>query len=436
MQHQYDVIVLGAGISGLRTARDLGKAGKTVLVLEAQSRLGGRVYFDRFADTEKFVEFGGGWFNVDFQPELKGEIDRYSLPIALNPKPAAELRWRINGSVTTGRSPVPLEYIADMERGLYETIHAARRIEFGTAWDRQELGDLDISWEAFVKNLHLPTPVEEFFLTWCSSSEPEDTNALDILSWITGFDSSPWRTYAESMIYHFANGTKSLVDALAKDSGADIRLDSPVVRVEHGTDGVTVTTRGGETFSAAAGVVALPINVWPDIDFEPALSVAKQEVSAEVHPGRTVKVWAVLENAPKEGFSGWGRGEGLNWLFRFDELPEGDLYVGFSGGYDLDPTDPDAIQRAVAAFDPDAKVVKFGAHDWRANEFEKGTWLIRRPGEGQRHHSEVPAREGDLVFGGSDTSFGWNGWMEGALETGGRAAAEVLDVLAKADGRT
>jgi hypothetical protein len=55
-------------------------------------------------------------------------------------------------------------------------------------------------------------------------------------------------------------------------------------------------------------------------------------------------------------------------------------------------------------------------------------------GEGQRHHSEVPAREGDLVFGGSDTSFGWNGWMEGALETGGRAAAEVLDVLQKADG--
>lgn len=340
MTHQYDVIVLGGGISGLRTARDLGKAGKSVLVLEAQDRLGGRVYYDRFADTEKFVEFGGGWFNVDFQPELKGEIERYSLPIATNPKPAEELRWRIGGQVSTGRSPVALRYMADMERGLYETIHAARRIEFGKAWDKQDLEDLDISWENFVKNLRLPGPVEEFFLTWCSSSEPEDTNALDILSWITGFESSPWRTYAESMIYHFANGTKSLVDALANDSGADIRLGSPVARVEHNSEGVVVSTRAGDTFTAAAGVVTLPINVWPNVEFEPPLSAPKQEVSAVIHPGRTVKVWAVLENAPKSGFSGWGRGEGLNWLFRFDELPEGDLYIGFRVGTTSTPLTP------------------------------------------------------------------------------------------------
>lgn len=435
MQHQYDVIVIGGGLSGLRTARDLGNAGKSVLVLEAQNRLGGRVYYDRFADTDKFVEFGGGWFNTAFQPLLASEIDSYSLEIAINPKPATAFRWLIGGNISGGVSPVALEHTAEMERGLYETTYAARRIEFGTAWDKQDLADLDISWASFVESLRLVAPVEEFFLNWCSSSEAEETNALDILTWIAGFEGSPWRTYAESMVYHFANGTKSLVDALAADSGADIRMDSPVARIEHGKDGVVVTTRSGATFTGAVGVASVPINVWPDVEFVPPLSSPKREVSAEVHPGRTVKLWTVLENA-SEGFSAWGKGKGCNWLFRFDDVPEGDLYVGFSGGYDLDPTDPVAVQNAVQVFDPDAKVVKFDAHDWRANEFAKGTWMIRRPGEGLRYHSAIPAKEGELIFGGSDTSFGWNGWMEGALETGARAAVEAIQALDGAAARS
>lgn len=428
MQNQYDVIVIGGGISGLRAARDLTSAGRRVLVLEAQDRLGGRVYYDQFADTDSYVEFGGGWFNPQFHHLMAAEMERYSLPIALTAKPASTFLWLTEGTIRTGYSPVPLEYMADMERGVYETIRAAKRIEFGSPWDKQDLADLDISWESFVKSIKLASPVEEFFLTWCSSSRAEETNALDILTWVAGFDNSPWRLNAEGMLYHFVNGTKSLVDALAAEGG-EVVLDSPAAKIEQDDNGVRVTTRSGETFTAATTVLTLPVNVWRDVEFSPPLSAPKQEVSAELHPGRTVKVWAVLGDAPQEGFSAWGEGEGCNWLLRYDEIAEGDLYVGFSGGFDLDPTDPEAVQNAVRVFDPNAKVVKFHAHDWRANEFEKGTWLIRRPGEGLRYHSQLPAREGRFVFGGSDTSFGWNGWMEGALEAGSRAATEAISVL-------
>lgn len=427
---QYDVIVVGGGLSGLRTARDLVAERKSVLVLEAQDRLGGRVYYDRFADTEKFVEYGGGWFNPEFQQHLAAEIERYSLPYTTAEEPPRAFRWHNAGKIHAGASPVPLANLADLERGLHRTIQASSRIEFGAPWDDQDIADLDISWEKFVRDLNLSAPVEEFFLTWCSSSEPEDTNALDILSWIAAFDDSPWRLYGESMVYFFVNGTKSLVDALAADSGAEIRLNSPVARLEQNDEGVVVTTRSGERFTAVTAVVALPINIWPDIAFEPPLSALKREVSAEIHPGRTVKVWAVIENGPEEGLFGWGRGEGLSWLWRFDRIPEGDLYIGFSGGHDLDPTDRDAIERAARVFAPEAKVTKFDAHDWRANEFLKGTWMIRRPGEALRYHSAIAAREGRIVFGGSDTCFGWNGWMNGALETGARAAQEALKILA------
>ena len=122
-----------------------------------------------------------------------------------------------------------------------------------------------------VKELQLVAPVEEFLLTWCSSSEPEETNALDILTWIAAFDDSPWRMLGDGMTHHFSNGTKSMVDAIAADTGAEIRLNSPVARVEQTNAGVVVTIRSGESFTAAASVVAIPFNVWNDVEFDTAI---------------------------------------------------------------------------------------------------------------------------------------------------------------------
>lgn len=429
MSKHYDVIVAGGGISGLRTARDLGLAGKSVLVLEAQDRLGGRTYYDRFADTEMLVEFGGGWFNLEYQRELAGEIDRYSLPTTTNGAGASIVRWLDNGQIRTGAAPVTFEHLGDLERALVASHVAASRIEFGTAWDKQDLADLDISWAQFVDDLHVSAPVAEFLNTWPSSSKPEDTNTLDLLTWVAGFGPSLWRTYAEGMLFRFANGTKSLVDALAAESGADIVLSTPIAKIEQTSAGVVMTSRSGEPYSADAAVIALPFNVWRDVEFQPPLGNLKAEASSVTHPGQTVKLWAMLRDAPADGVLGWAEGEGLNWFFRTESTPEGDLYVGFSGGHDLDPVDSAAVEKAIGVFVPEAQIVKVDVHDWRANEFERGSWLIHRPGEGMKYHSALAEREGLLVFGGSDVSFGWNGWMEGALESGGRAAREVLAVL-------
>ncbi|HWI74889.1 MAG TPA: NAD(P)/FAD-dependent oxidoreductase [Baekduia sp.] len=437
MSHQFDAIVIGGGLAGLRAARDLGDAGKSVLVLEAQDRLGGRVYYDRFADTDTFVEYGGGWINLNFHSLVAGEVERYSLPTGPSQEASgpsqqegeSAFRWLSLGGIRTGASPVPVEDLADMERGLHRCIQAAERIEFGKPWDEQDIADLDISWKQFVGEMRLRASVEEFFLTWPWSSDAADTNALDLLAWVAGFDNSVWRVYGESMIDRLINGTKSLVDALAADSDADIRLGSPVASVEQNDEDVTVTTRSGESFTGRSAVVAAPVNVWSDVTFAPPLSAPKREVSAEPHPGRAVKVWALLENVPDEGVSGWGFGQGCNWFFRYSRLPEGDLYVGFSGGYDLDVTDVEAVQRAARVFAPEARVIKVDAHDWRANEFFKGTPLIHRPGEARRYFSALADREGRVLFAGSDVAFGWNGWMDGALESGARAAREVLEIV-------
>jgi monoamine oxidase len=278
--------------------------------------------------------------------------------------------------------------------------------------------------------------VHQYLSAWAGfffGCQPSEVSALHVLSWVAGFGNSPWAWYA-AITDKFGNGTKSLVDALAGDAGVEIRLSAPVARIERADAGVTVTTRGGDTLTAAAAVLAAPLNTWRDIEFAPELSEAKRAAATEGQTGHSTKIWALVENLP-EGIVGVGWGGGLNWLSSEYVLPEGTLVVGFGTGPELlDVTSADDIRRAIQRFAPEARVVATDAHDWNADEFSKGTWKAYRPGQLTRFHSAFQEPEGRLAFAGSDLALGWAGWMDGAIETGARAAAQVAG-LVRAPGR-
>ena len=67
MVSEYDVIVVGGGLAGLTAARDLGESGRSVLLLEARDRLGGRTWYRPFAETQQKVELGGNWLCRDLR---------------------------------------------------------------------------------------------------------------------------------------------------------------------------------------------------------------------------------------------------------------------------------------------------------------------------------------------------------------------------------
>jgi monoamine oxidase len=426
----YDAIVVGGGFAGLVAARDLSKAGLSVAVLEARDRLGGRTWYRPFGELEQHVEMGGTWFVERYQPHIAAEIARYGLPVAKSPA-GVSFRTNVGDRLLTGNAPVPLEEAADLERGLYEVIHAARRIKFGDPLDRQGLEDLDISFEAFVKPFGLSNSVREYLCAWAGfffGCHPSEVSALHVLSFVAGFENSAWAWYA-AITDKFGNGTKSLADALAGDGEAELRLSAPVARIDQTDDGVTVTTRAGEALSAAAAVVAVPLNTWRDIEFGPALSELKRQAAAEGQTGHATKIWALVENLP-EGIVGVGWGGGLNWVSREYTVPEGTLVVGFGMGPEmLDVTSPDDIRRAIQRFAPDARVVATDAHDWNADHFSQGTWMSYRPGQLTRFHSAFQEPEGRLVFAGSDLALGWAGWMDGAIESGTRAAVRVAGLV-------
>jgi monoamine oxidase len=429
----YDAIVIGGGIAGLTAARDLREAGLSVVVLEGRDRLGGRAWYRPFAGTDHHVEIGGTWFVERFQPYIAAEISRYGLAVSQSP-PAASFRTEVAGEVLTGYAPVPLAEAMDLERGLYEVIHAARRIEFGTALDTQPLADLDISFTAFLDRLELPRATHELLSAWASfffGCHPSEVSALHVLSFVSGFGNSAWNLYA-AINDKFGKGTASFLDALATDAEAEIELSAPVARVEQDAEAVTVTTRGGDAVSAAAAVVALPLNTWHDIDFAPALSEPKAQAAAEGQTGHATKVWALVENAPANLFAvGWGGG--LSWVSTQYVLPEGSLLVGFGTSPELlDVTSPDEIRRAIERYVPDARIVATDSHDWNGDEFAQGTWMSYRPGQVLRFPSAFQASEGRVSFAGSDLALGWAGWMEGAVETGIRAARQAIAAVGAA----
>src|SRR2546423_4282094 len=106
-----DVVVVGAGIAGLVTARELSRAGLRVVVLEARSRLGGRVWTDHRLGRD--LEIGGTWLHW-VQPHAWAEVTRYGLPVTRGPRPE-HAYWLAGDSVRTGTLDTYLDLI---DRGM------------------------------------------------------------------------------------------------------------------------------------------------------------------------------------------------------------------------------------------------------------------------------------------------------------------------------
>jgi len=128
-----------------------------------------------------------------------------------------------------------------------------------------------------------------------------------------------------------------------------------------------------------------------------------------------------------------GVGPGLNWLYADAERDGAVLVIGFGWQDDrFHPTDRSAVELALRAFYPEARLVDWTYHDWIGDPASRGTWLTAPAG-----HLELvdPGRFsplGRIVFAGSDIAHEQSGWFEGALQSGEAAAKTVRTLLANA----
>jgi monoamine oxidase len=423
-----DVIVIGAGLSGLVAARELEARGRAVRVLEARDRIGGRVWLQRGALHGLDLDMGAAWV-ADVQRFVWAEADRYGVAREHDTLPAT-VRWRLGDERCERPLPVGVADLGDLERAVAALLAAARRHDADRPPDAQGLEDLDVPASEWIAALGLAPRVRDLLLFWvaaCSSAHPRDASVLDFLRWISAADHRVWAHLEAAVLgWRFPDGTAALYEGIAADVRGEVVLGAPVTAIERRDGGVAVTTaRGGERHTARRAVVTVPIGVLPSIAFTPPLSADKQAAGRSNHAGQGVKAWVIARGIPEDLYA-MGYGTRLDFAGAMETTPDGVLLVCFGpSSADLDVTDPTAVAAAVRELAPEADVVAVHAHDWAGDPYSRGTWAVLRPGQVHGAWSALRAPEDGVHFAGAHTALRWPSFMDGAIESGHRVAEEV-----------
>jgi monoamine oxidase len=421
-----DALVIGGGVAGLVAARELGRRGLEVTVLEARDRLGGRLLRRPFAGTATPIEFGGAWFSLADMEPLAREVERYGLAVASD-EPATTYRWFTGGTLRDG-APLPRQEGRALERAAYELGAATRRLTPGLP--ECNVDDLDVSAARWLAALGLPPATHDFLLTWAAmygGCDPDEVGFLALASDIAAFGNSAYAMF-DGIDQHFTHGTIELVDRLADDCRAELRLATPIRRLDQGEDSVTAQTADGATYEAPVAVLALPINALDTIAMRPAPDPRIGRAAAAMQPCRSLKLWALAEGAP-DGLLAAGWGPPLQWVAVADELEGAQLLVGF--GYDrsaIDPDDVASVEAAIRCYAPEVRVLAVDSHDWNHDPWSRGAWGMWRPGwVSDGTVGALRARHGRIVYASSDYAPEWPGWIAGAVSAGHYAARLLLE---------
>jgi monoamine oxidase len=430
MSDRYDVIVIGGGFAGVTAARECALRGRSVLLLEARDRLGGRTWTAEWEGTR--VEYGGAWVHWH-QPHTFSELTRAGLRVELSGD-AQRAGWYVGGERFSGtieeRDAIARRGWDRFVDGVHEALPQPHdpllALDRLARFDRQTIAER-------IDELDLAADEREVLsaeLESLAHGSLDDAGAVSVLRWhaLSGY-SLALTQYTGGRVT-IAEGTGGLLRAIASGAPFESRLGVAVAHVADRNGRVEVTTRGtGNGFAAQAVVVAVPLNALGSIEFEPALAEDKQRAVRLGQASRGIKLMIhargepVLQNAVRHGHPfGYLATEEL-----FDDGTQ--LLIGF--GFDAtrcDPSDRAQLQRQLDAILPGYELLSATAHDWCSDEFSRGTWAIHRPGWYQHHHGAMRRLDGRVLLAGSDLADGWAGFIDGAIESGlraGRAAAEL-----------
>ncbi len=448
----HDVIVVGGGFAGVTAARELQHAGLRTLILEARGRLGGRTFTAKFGDEH--FDLGGTWVHW-LQPNVWAEISRYGLEVAETPGAAPERAlWWSGGAVHEAGIGAIAPLLGEALCGSGETPDVGVRTLGGLALTASAMsGFHDGAAKAF------PRPMDPFFgdawkafdglsvrdrLEQLAPSADRravlegtlggsccgpfaECGFVEMLRWwaLAGLD---MQRYGDSVArFKLRDGTVSLLDAIVADGRPEVRLDSPVARIEQQGGEVRVTTAQGETFRARAVIAALPMNVLANVEFSPPLDPAKVAASRERHAGAGVKLYARVRGETPNFAAFAPESEPLQVMFTSEAGRDGGVLIAFGTSPEkIDAHSPAAVQDFVRRFLPGAEVTTSFAYDWHLDPYSLGTWCILRPGQMTKYLAKLREPAGLVHFAGGDFALGWRGFIDGAIESGGRVAHEVI----------
>jgi monoamine oxidase len=454
-----DVAVVGAGLAGLVAARDLRAAGLDVLLLEARDRVGGRTLSEPIPGTDQVIEMGGQWVGPtqDRVLALIAELGLTTYPTYDTGRHTVEFGGTLRRY--TGRIPwLGALTLADIGLAQLRLDRAARRArsEFHEAcrsgiWKHfTAAADLDRqTFDDWLRRRVRTDGGRRFFRIITEAvfaAEPEDMSALWALFYIgaAGGLDPLINTTGGAQQDRVVGGTQRICVELAATMSDVIRLDAPVTAVDWSADPVRITA-GGATVRARRLVLAVPPPLAARIDYTPSLPAARVKLLAGLPMGAVIKVNVVYDEAfwRADGLSGQANSDARALNTVFDNVPSGGgpgVLVGFFEGAHARAAarlTPDerrrvAIDDLTAYFGPRAATpVAYLERDWCAEDWSLGCYgAFATPGTLSRYGSALRAPVGPLHHAGTETAIRWAGYLDGAIESGRRAAGEVTAALA------
>jgi monoamine oxidase len=414
----YDVIVIGGGFSGMTAARELRLLGHSVLVLEARDRIGGRTWVDQRFNSN--LEMGGTYVHWH-QPHVWTEITRYGLEIVSGPK-AEKVYWISDGKIHQSSATEYKNKLRGTVERLMSESHQYLPFPYDPLHSPLLKGMDGVTADQFMKDFGLTQEEYDILHGWVASDfcgAPEEGAATQIFRWWV-FSQGNWNTHS-AMISSFRlkDGTKALIEAIADDADADIKLSAIVKSVEHTPDAVFITDMEGNLYKGKAAIVTVPLTTLKKIDFEPPLSAAKQAASLEGQTSKGVKIWARVRGII-EPFDALAPGSYPLNSVHLDRYIDGDsIVVGFgpSAAW-LNPNDRLGVEKALRHWIPELEVIESTGHDWVNDEFSQETWPMLKPNQLTTYFEEWNTPENGVFLAGSTYAKGWAGFIDGAIESG------------------
>lgn len=450
--NESDVLVIGGGLSGLIAARDLTAAGKSVRVLEARERVGGRTY-SQPVDSEQgrfWIDLGGQWLGPtqSRMAELVSGFGLETFPTYTSGKKILELGGKVSRYKGTIPRLSPLK-LASVQLGLNAVERAARKVDAAAPWDAADAAKLDGATVETFKRSKVRSrgarSLVDAAVRGVFGAEAAELSLLYFLGYVNGGGGfmSLVETENGAQATRFVKGAQLVSERLAHDLGEAVLTQAPVREVIQRADQVDVHT-GSRAFRAQRVIVAMAPAMAGRILFSPGLPPDRDELFRRFGMGATTKLHFVYPTPfwRDEGLSGEVVAPDGPVDLVWDNSPHDDsagVLLAFIVGDKarrLAHSSPEERRRIVL----DRLTHWFGsraaqpAHvvekDWSSDPWSRGCPTGSMPpgvlaafGKGMR----VPY--GRIHWAGTETARVWAGYMEGAVEAGQRAAAEVLEKL-------
>ncbi len=444
----YDVVVLGAGLAGSVAAYLLQRSGCRVVLVEARSRVGGRIATLYDWDERQYAELGPEFIDSNHWRVL-GYAQQFGIPVrrrtrfwGLSPLPrggrmassAWNRFWEAVGREAKRLSskPRPLTLLL-------------RRLKAFALMDQLSMRD-------FAEQLGVWESAAPQLVRYCRNLEAAEPHEVSILSVIA--QEAFYGDGVEQGAYRLEGGTQRLVESLVsafEQTGGMLMLNTVAEAVQRGRRGVRLyahTDGRAMCLDARYAVIALPFPMVPQLEFRPSLRPERLDALARIGRGHVVKnllqfrtrfwlhqqpqrdraarlpitpdisaIWDETDILPGEAgiLSLWVGGEPASRWARFSEAERLELCLQV-----LDALYPNCR----------AQFIRGVSMHWSQEPFSQVGYPFQPPGLLTGGFRELLKPEGRLFFAGDYLSL-FVGYMEGALESGERAACAILKRLGR-----